>query len=74
MRKIGARDVAADITGAFLRARVVQQRVMWACALVALTAAGTLAAILVAGHDHKRAKPLRDGVHHIWSVSSVERR
>ena len=67
-----------DIAGAHLRARVVQQRVMWLGALVALIAAGVLATMVVTGRVGLRViepgSPGSDGVRHIWPVSSVERR
>ena len=71
-------DITADVTGAYLRARVVQQRVMWVCALGALIAVGVLATLVVTGQGGLRATepgtPVHDGFRHIWSVSSVERR
>ena len=78
IQEAAADDIAADITDAFLRARAVQQRVMWICALSALIAAGALAVIVVTGHDRlggaQADAPAHDGWLHIWSVSSVERR
>ena len=77
MREAGADEGAADITDAHLRARVVQQRVMWAGALVALTVAGILAVIVVTAHAGPRATVTdvpAGGFPHIWSVSSVARR
>ena len=78
MRDAAGDDIAADITGAYLRARIVQQRVMWVCALGALVVAGVLATLVVTGQSGLSAPqpgiPAHDGFRHIWSVSSVARR